>query len=198
VEYLTAVLPESERWVCVEIAVSESEPVKFWKRDILACIIKMYGNVKHGTGFTYSGDSFNAKREPHGTSVWLREEAHVRHTLGQHAFLAGVQLYADSTIVNLKGGSVHPVYVCLLNHTYAEKIKCIETVAYLPQLRSTPGVPPDLMRLNKLSLYHTSFDVLFKPLKYVLPTGVLMPGPDGVRRLVVPVVLNFIGDNPEV
>ncbi|KAF5834197.1 hypothetical protein DUNSADRAFT_9227 [Dunaliella salina] len=109
VQYLTAVLPEAERWGCVNIAISDTESVNFWKRDIIACIVKMYGSVAHGTNFNYSGDPSHAKSEPHGTSVWLREEAHVRIILGSHAFMAAVQLYADATVVNLKGGSVHPV-----------------------------------------------------------------------------------------
>mmetsp|Transcript_4270 Transcript_4270/g.9924 ORF Transcript_4270/g.9924 Transcript_4270/m.9924 type:complete len:125 (-) Transcript_4270:95-469(-) len=123
----------------------------------MACIVKMYGSVAHGTNFSYSGDPSHAISEPHGTSVWLREEAHMRMILGSHAFIAAVQLYADATVVNLKGGSVHPVYMCLLNHEYAEKIKCIKTVAYLPQLD-----PQKADTLKKLSLYHTSFNILLK------------------------------------
>lgn len=56
----------------------------------------------------------------------------VKNRLGEDTFIAGLQLYSDSTVVNLKGGSVHPVYLCSLNHTYSEKIKCIVTVAYIP------------------------------------------------------------------
>jgi hypothetical protein len=76
----------------------------------------------------------SAKSKPHGTTVWLREEADVQRRLGVHAVIAGVQLYADATVVNLKGRSVHPVYICLESHPYEEKINCIETIAYLPKL----------------------------------------------------------------
>ncbi len=141
----------------------------------------------------------SAKSLPHGTTVWLREEAAVKGRLGNQAVIAGVQLYADATVVNLKGTSVHPVYMCLLNHSYEKKIQAIETVAYLPALSTehSENCTPDQARLLKLQLYHTSFDILLRPLRQ-MSNGMHLKGPDERTRLVVPVILNFIGDNPEV
>ena len=63
-----------------------------------------------------------AKSQPHGTQVWLEEEQAVRAKLGNDAYIAAVQLYADATAVTLKGRTVHPVYIALLNRPYNKKI----------------------------------------------------------------------------
>lgn len=194
--HLTASIPESERWVSQSIHISESDVATFWMRDLQACITKLFGNPEHGEKFAYAYDP-DAKNEPHGTTVWQREEVHIKSRVGGHAFIAGVQLYADATLVNLKGTSVHPVYMCLLNHSYSNKIKCIERVAYLPELKDVDNKASDAVRLNRLSLYHTAFKMIMQPLRD-MTHGIMMDGPDGIARLVVPVLLDFCGDNPEV
>ena len=198
-EFLLAALPESEKWKSVDIQVTPTKVVPFWIRDIIACIVRLYGSVKHGTNFAYKSDT-SAKNKPHGTTVWLREEGDVQRRLGVHAVIAGVQLYADATVVYLKGRYVHPVYICLENHPYEEKIKCIETIAYLPEIGPMHGTnnTSDQLRILKLELYHASFRILLAPLKSLLLKGLRIEGPDKLYRLVVPVLLNFIGDNPEV
>jgi len=197
-EFQMAALPESERWICKAIKVDESRTVDFWYRDMQACIIQLYKSTKHGDGFYYESDA-DAKSEPHGTRVWIEEETAVRAEVGNDSYIAGVQLYADATAVTLKGRSVHPVYMCLLNHPNKKKIQNIVTVAYLPHLEFVEGTDQEEgFRLLKLSLYHKSFDVLFSSLRRMRDAGVLVPGIDGHPRRVVGVLLNFIGDNPEV
>lgn len=189
-------LPQEEQWVCNKISLPQAGVVDFWSRNIGAVIKKLYGSHKHGAGFAFESD-VAAKSAPFGTSVWLREEAHVKGRVGNHAVIAGVQLFADATVVNLKGTSFHPVYMCLLNHTYSEKIKAIETVAYLPHVEHDPECPPEQRRLNKLLGFHKAFDVLLSPL-HTMRSGEWMKGPDQLDHFVVPVLLNFIGDNLEV
>ena len=195
---LTAALPLDERWDCKNMMVTENKIVTFWSRLLKPCISKLYGKVENRDGFIYSGD-VAANDNPHGATVWLREETALKQRLGEDACLAGVQLYADATLVSLKGQSVHPVYMCLLNHPYDKKILNIETVAYLPSLGHVDGLEPDSeeLRMLKLKLYHASFDVLLNQLRE-MKDGCVMAGPDGILRMVAPVFLNFIGDNPEV
>lgn len=111
--------------------------------------------------------------------------------------MAGLQLYADATAVTLKGRTVHPVYLALLNHPYGKKILTIETLAYLPEIEFVKGADEDEHRILKLKLYHKAFDIIFSRLRE-MADGVVIEGLDGKERLVVGVVLNFIGDNPEV
>ena len=168
-------LPQEEQWVCSKMSLPQAVTVNFWNRNIGAILIKLYGSLKHAAGFVYEGDAA-AKSAPHGAYVWLREEADVRKNIGDHALIAGVQLYADATVVNLKGTSVHPVYMCLLNHTYSEKIKAIETVAYLPHIDHDLDCPPEQRRLNKLLGFHGAFHILLEPLRN-MKSGVMMKGP---------------------
>eukprot|EP00967_Tisochrysis_lutea_P028687 scaffold33456_cov15-Tisochrysis_lutea.AAC.2 len=81
----------------------------------------------------------------------------------------------------MRGASVHPVYMCILNHSYSEKICCIETVAYLPQLPSIENTSDEKVRQLKLQLYHAVFDIILKPLRQMV-----MIGPDGGDHFVVP------------
>eukprot|EP00983_Pelagomonas_calceolata_P058802 1145635-Pelagomonas_calceolata.AAC.2 len=193
-DYQINLLPAAERWSSTSIQV-KSHVVEFWHRDPVSCIQKLYSDTKHGDGFFYEGDR-DAKSEPHGTSVWLDEEDAVRRRLGSDSFIAGVQLYADATVVTLKGRSVHPVYLCLLNHPYSKKILSIDSLAYLPQLEFVESIDPDEDRILKLKLYHKAFRILFTSLRS-MKDGVLMTGVDKRRRLVVGILLDFIGDNPE-
>lgn len=188
-------LPDSEQWTCTQIRC-KTQVVDFWHRDVVSCIKRLYSDTKHGDGFFYESDK-TAKSEPHGTRVWLEEEEAVRSRLGSNTFIAGVQLYADGTVVTLKGRSVHPVYMCLLNHPYSKKILSIDTVAYLPHLESFGGIDEDEERILKLKLYHKAFSILFSSLRR-MKDGLLMPGVDKRLRRVVGILLNFIGDNPEV
>ena len=57
-EFLLAALPESEKWKSVDIQVTPTKVVPFWIRDIIACIVRLYGSVKHGTNFAYNSDFF--------------------------------------------------------------------------------------------------------------------------------------------
>jgi len=74
--------------------------------------------------------------------------------------MAGLQLYADATAVTLKGRTVHPVYLALLNHPYGKKILTIETLAYLPEIEFVKGADEDEHRILKLKLYHKAFDII--------------------------------------
>eukprot|EP00952_Eustigmatos_sp_NYUAD-ZCMA_P002041 9149-Eustigmatos_ZCMA.PRE.1 len=67
--------------------------------------------------------------------------------------MAGIQLYADAIVVTLKGRSVHPVYIALLNHPYSKEILTIDTLAYMPELPPLEGIDDDEQRILKLKLY---------------------------------------------
>lgn len=195
-QHLRDALPMEERWTSSKIRLIVDRLINFWHRDLRAVILKLYGSVKSGAGFAYRYDS-SAKSKPHGTTVWKREEAAVQERLGAHAVIAGVQIYADATVVNLKGASVHPVYICLLNQDYTQKIRCIELIAYLPELPNLGNMPSEQVRLLKLKLFHAAFDVLLRPLRE-MKMREFMTGPDGCKHFVVPVLLNLCGDNLEV
>jgi len=197
-DFLIAALPDSERWERTSIQVTEDTKVDFWHRDMVSCITSLYKDKRHGDGFFYESDRSGAARsEPHGSTVWHEEEDAIRKRLGNDAYLAGVQLYADATVVTLKGRSVHPIYIALLNHPYKKKILTIETLAYMPELPHLEGIDDDKRRLLKLKLYHKAYDILFKGLRS-MTEGHLIQGLDMQVRRVVAVLLDFIGDNPEV
>ena len=46
-EFLLAALPESEK--SVDIQVTPTKVVPFCVRDIIACIVRLYGSEKHGS-----------------------------------------------------------------------------------------------------------------------------------------------------
>ena len=165
-----------ERWTSSKISLVIDHLINACFRDVRAVLLKLYGSVKSGAGFAYRYDP-SAKSNPHGTTVWKREEAAVKQRVGAHAVIAGVQIYADATVVNLKGASVHPVYMCILNHDYPEKINSIELIAYLPELPNLGNMPAEEKRLLKLKLFHAAFDILLRPLREI-QGGELMTGPE--------------------
>lgn len=123
------------------------------------------------------------------------------HMCGRACLTSDLVVWLPCLQVSFKQRTVHPVYATILNWPYSQRIRCIDTVAYLPVLtaRHRPvGMSLATYSRFKLAVFHAAWAVLLQPLKAVAEHGTHATDVCGCLRRVVPVVCSIVGDNVEL
>ena len=107
-----------------------------------------------------------------------------------------VQVYSDKTNCN-RNTDLYPVKLGLLNVKYAERIKRLSTVAYIPILSKPPGMDDQTFRACKRQFLALALQVILADLREASFTGVLVETSDGFLHTVFPRLLSYVADDPE-
>ncbi len=171
----------------------------FNHRDMVKFLTSEFGNRNYKGRFVLRAyeDMRRGRRVysyPYTCDAWLS----LQSLLPEHAVIAGLQFYSDKTPVNMKNLSAHPVKCALLNVKYSTRIKNLQNVAYLTDLKRPTELTNDAVwRLVKLTYISKALDLLMQPLKVMSYTGVNLFDPSGKYQLVYPRLLNYVLDDPE-
>jgi hypothetical protein len=91
-----------------------------------------------------------------------------------------------------------PFVVYPAEHSSCSIACACRDVAFFPLFTAIPGWTDANSRLLHLAVYKHCLNILYGPLKALSRTGVLLNDPWGVPQLVVPCLLSYTADQPEI
>ena len=171
--------------------------------DTAAWLAAEFGNPKYADGFTLRAavrkvDGQRAWSCPADTDAWLGHQAAV-DVIANGAVVAALQLYSDKSLLSNKGTWVYPLKAVLLNAPFAARtdIRNMRNIAFFPELQRPQGMPLEQFKEAKRAIHHRVLLTTLAPLKQLSQSGEALADPSGVKRWVLPRLLNYVGDDPE-
>lgn len=164
------VLRPAEDWVETETPIDEEDMKQ-----------RVYGHPHRGDAWLHIQDLV----EDHAAQIHSEQVA-------LSAVVAALQLYSDSTLLNVKGKPCHPIRMTLLNVPYSQKSEHVHVAAYFPELQKGTD------RSVKLAVYAKCLETLLQPLAEASKSGEYWKDSYGDEYLIFPRILSYVADDPEM